>query len=71
MTPKNRTLDGKNRTIEGEGWVKNRKKSLDIIYGWSLRVLSSLQCTSNLILAQENIFHLNACREKSEEYGSG
>ena len=36
MTPKNRTLEGKNRTL-GEGESKMTKKS-DIIYGCSLWV---------------------------------
>ena len=31
MTPKNRTLEGKNRTLGGMGG-KNRQKSSDIIY---------------------------------------
>ena len=35
MTPKNRTLQGKNRTLGGGG-VKNRRKSSDIIYVRSL-----------------------------------
>ena len=35
MTQKNRTLEGKNRTLGG---VKNRQKSSDIIYVRSLRV---------------------------------
>ena len=35
MTQKNRTLEGKNRTLGGEGGskiVENRRKSSDIIY---------------------------------------
>ena len=36
MTQKNRTLEGKNWTLGGRG-VKNRRKSLDIIYARSLR----------------------------------
>ena len=36
MTPKNRTLEGKNRTLGGGG-VKNRQKLSDIIYVRSLR----------------------------------
>ena len=35
MTPKNWTLEGKNRTLGGWG-VKNHQKSSDIIYGCSL-----------------------------------
>ena len=33
MTPQNRTLEGKYRTLGGMGGVKNRQKSSDIIYG--------------------------------------
>ena len=36
MTPKNWTLEGKNRTLGGEGGVKNRQKLSDIIYVRSL-----------------------------------
>ena len=36
MTPKNRTLEGKNRTLGGGGGFKNRRKSSDIIYVRSL-----------------------------------
>ena len=38
MTQKNRTLEGKNRTLGGEGGVKNRRKSSDIIYVRSLTI---------------------------------
>ena len=38
MTPKNRTLEGKNRMLGGGG-VKNRRKSSDIIYVRSLSML--------------------------------
>ena len=38
MTQKNRTLEGKNRTLGGEGGVKNHRKSSDIIYARSLTV---------------------------------
>ena len=36
MTQKNRTLEGKNRTLGGGGGVKNRQKLSDIIYVRSL-----------------------------------
>ena len=41
MTPKNRTLEGKNQTLgEGGGWgVKNDAKTSDIIYVCSLTLL--------------------------------
>ena len=32
MTPKNRTLEGENRTLGVDGGFKNRQKSSDIIY---------------------------------------
>ena len=38
MTPKYRTLEGKNRILGGRG-VKNDRKSSDIIYGRSLWVI--------------------------------
>ena len=41
MTPKNRTLEGKNRTLGGRR-VKNRRKSSDIIYVRSLIVMADL-----------------------------
>ena len=41
MTLKNRTLEGKNRTLAGGG-DKNRRKSSDIIYVRSLMVLLSM-----------------------------
>ena len=40
MTQKNRTLEGKNRTLGGEGGVKNRRKSSDIIYVRSLTLFA-------------------------------
>jgi hypothetical protein len=40
MTPKNRTLEGKNRTLGG---VKNRRKLSDIIYARSLSTLQMPQ----------------------------
>ena len=36
MTPKNRTLEGKNQMLWGGGGVKNCRKSSDIIYARSL-----------------------------------
>ena len=45
MTKKNRTLEGKNRTLRG---VKNGRKSSDIIYVRSL-VESYVECSSHFL----------------------
>ena len=54
MIPKNRTLEGKNRTLGGEGGVKNRRKSSDIIYVRSL----TQNNTKNIITKVETKFSI-------------
>ena len=54
MTPINRKLEVKNRTLEGRGVKNDQKKSSDIIYGCSLSISKNTERTYHSLIRDDD-----------------